>query len=229
MLTIRKGARVGLTTVQLMLADVAARRGESVGVYSPSMTMARELARLYVAEVAPPSMVAKATTLSVEYDAGGRVVFLWSVAKAFRLYSFDACYGDEWASLPPDMQHEGSPGALLRGRVRSAANPRVAVSASPSATGDALLAQEAEAKLHLEWLMACPGCGAWNSPRLDRIEPEGLACTGCGVRSPQESWTEGRYQVPGGEHVEGGVLCGSDGEPAAWPESTALVVRGAAG
>ncbi len=155
LLTIRKGARVGLTTVQLMLADAAASRGEAVGVYAPTMSMAKELARLFVADVAAPAKVEKATAFAVVYAGGGRVVFNWSPAKHFRLYSFDARYGDEWASLPPDMQHEGSPGALLRGRVRSAANPRVCVSASPSATGDALLAQEAEAGLHLEWMLSC--------------------------------------------------------------------------
>ena len=55
LLTIRKGARVGLTTVQLMLADAAASRGEAVGVYAPTMTMARELGRLFAAEVAAPA------------------------------------------------------------------------------------------------------------------------------------------------------------------------------
>ena len=118
-----------------MLADAAARRGESVGVYAPTMSMAKELGRLFAADVAAPSKVAKATVFAVEYERGGRVAFNWSTAKHFRLFTFDAAFGDEWASLPPDMQHEGSPGALLRGRVRSAANPRVVVSASPSASG----------------------------------------------------------------------------------------------
>ena len=60
-----------MTTVQLMLADAAATRGEAVGVYAPTMTMAKELARLFAAEVAPPSQVAKATAFAVDYDAGG--------------------------------------------------------------------------------------------------------------------------------------------------------------
>ncbi len=42
LLTVRKAARVGSTSVQLLPADAAARRGESVGVYAPTMTMARE-------------------------------------------------------------------------------------------------------------------------------------------------------------------------------------------
>ncbi len=69
--------------------------------------MARELGRLFAADVAAPAKTVKATAFSVEYVGGGRVQFNWSTAKHFRLYSFDLCLGDEWASLPPDMQHEG--------------------------------------------------------------------------------------------------------------------------
>ncbi len=147
------------------------------------------------------------------------MAFNWSTAKHFRLYSFDLCLGDEWASLPLDMQHEGSPGALP--------------------------AQEAEAGLHLEWMLECPECGAWNSPRLDRIAPvapagppvrgkntpyphlPGLSCTGCGAVSWHESWAAGRYQSVSGEHVHDGLLRDAGGEPMGWPESTAIVVRGA--
>ncbi len=62
--------------------------------------------------------------------------------------------------------------------------PRVLVSASPSATGDALLAQEAEAGLHFEWMPKCPECGAWNSPRLDRINPPIYTACSAGAGRP---------------------------------------------
>ena len=116
--------RVGLTTVQLMLADVSARRaGESVGVYSPTMVMCRELARLFAAENRAAIGDGKATTHSVEYESGGRVCSTAPPPRASGCSAVTSATGTNGRACRRTLQHEGALGLFLRGRVRSAVNP----------------------------------------------------------------------------------------------------------
>ena len=127
------------------------RRGESAGVYAPTMTMARKLGRLLVPGVAALRR-RRRPRRSTSSTGGGRVAFNWSTAKHSRLFTFHARFGDEWASLPPDMQHERSPGAL-RG-LRSSRNlglwcrPVRRQPGMPAGAGG-------RGGLYLEWMLEC--------------------------------------------------------------------------
>ena len=228
-LSIRKGTRLGVTTFELRFAADCARAGLKVGIWLPDQTLAGRVSKtMFKPLISESELSERASTFLYQFDGGGMVNFGWAgTPTQFRQAGFDVAIGDEWPSLSPDLGHEGRGDVLLRSRVKSSENPRVILSGSPSTAGDALQAVEATSSLKLEWKEPCPECGRGVSARLDRLSEAGLACEHCGTISPQEAWPPGRFEGeedPTTYVRDGGLIV--DGEPAPWPASVTLILRG---
>ena len=186
-----QGCEGRLTTVQLMLADQAARRGEAVGVYSPTMNMAKGTG-------------AAVRRLGGRSVVGGEVDRLRGGLRVRRARRLQLGHGQ---ALPAVLVRR-----LLRRRMGLAASGHAARGQSGGAApGPGPVGEESQGgrQRHPErlWRRAAraggrgqdsdirssQGCSTNRTRDTTTAIPGAVACTGCGVESPQESWTAGRY------------------------------------